>query len=459
MKNFGLYLIIAFCLGSFQPSIAQNAESIFEEYISQGLENNLALKQKTIGYNQSLQALKSARGYFYPSVDLNARYTRAHGGRAVEIPVSDAIDPVYKSLNEILTLLGQDAPFPESIENPEFTFFREKEHETKVRVSQPIFHPETFYNSKIKNDQVAVEKATMETYKRQLVEDIKTSYFQHAMAREAMNIFESAKGLLETNKRVTESLIRNDKITREALYRIEAELLSVESELATTKKDIEVSAAYFNFLLNRPLDSEIQIAQPDSNVLQQSGSAEVSSVIENREETAQLKAAQRAAQNHINLKKAGYLPTLSGAFDYGFQGETYAFSKDDDFWMASLVLNWNLFSGFQKKAETRQTKLALQQLETQQEELLLNLELQLKEAELEVNSRIKHMEAALAKIRFAEKNYKLTEKKYQQNMVSHIELIDAQNTLTQANIERSLAHYEILTALAHYERVAALYEF
>src|ERR1700736_5643949 len=50
---------------------------------------------------ERLAALDQARALYLPTLDLNARYTRANGGRTIGIPVGDLLNPVYASLNQI----------------------------------------------------------------------------------------------------------------------------------------------------------------------------------------------------------------------------------------------------------------------------------------------------------------------------------------------------------------------
>ena len=66
----------------FLPVVLKG-QTILDEYIKTGVENNLSLKQKQSDYNRSLEALKEARGMFYPEVSLNARYSLSKGGRDV----------------------------------------------------------------------------------------------------------------------------------------------------------------------------------------------------------------------------------------------------------------------------------------------------------------------------------------------------------------------------------------
>ena len=64
-------------------------DEILENYIRVGIENNLALKQKTFSLEQSVADLDEARGMFFPSIDITARYSRAGGGRDIIFPVGD----------------------------------------------------------------------------------------------------------------------------------------------------------------------------------------------------------------------------------------------------------------------------------------------------------------------------------------------------------------------------------
>ena len=114
-------LAFVICLPLFISHILHGQESeILDSYIREGLSNNLALQQKTASYNQSLAALKEARGMFMPSISLNARYTVAEGGRTIVFPVGDLLNPVYSTLNALTSSLPPDQQFPPiQIENEE----------------------------------------------------------------------------------------------------------------------------------------------------------------------------------------------------------------------------------------------------------------------------------------------------------------------------------------------------
>jgi outer membrane protein len=113
---------------SFLPGEPFSQTSFLDDYISEGLENNLTLKEHRLSYEQSLQALREAKGMFYPSLSFEASYTRAGGGRALEFPVGDLLNPINSTLNE----LTQQQAFPTDIQNVNETFLPNDFHGNQV---------------------------------------------------------------------------------------------------------------------------------------------------------------------------------------------------------------------------------------------------------------------------------------------------------------------------------------
>ena len=128
IKIISLALILLITTGGFAQG------NILDRYIIEGLQNNLALKQQEFSYQKSVSALDEARGMFFPSVDVLARYTRADGGRTVIIPVNQFVSPLYNSLNDLLENLGLGRTDFPPLPDQEIRFIRQQEHETKLQL-------------------------------------------------------------------------------------------------------------------------------------------------------------------------------------------------------------------------------------------------------------------------------------------------------------------------------------
>ncbi|MBN2212670.1 MAG: TolC family protein [Bacteroidales bacterium] len=458
-------LILASTALSVIFNTANNAQqNMLDAYIHEGLSGNLALQQKLASYEQSIQDLRAARGLFYPSVSLNARYTVAEGGRIISFPVGDLLNDAYSTLNTLSGIhvlidpeTGEPVHFP-VLENQDFRFYRPTEHETKLEVIQHIFNPKIYYNNRIKSDLAQVKQADATAYKRHLVAEIKTAYFNYLKAIQLNKLIDNTRRLLEENIRVNERLFENDKITIDNVYRSRAELGKLEQKKAEAIKMEQSAAAYFNFLLNKPLDSEIMA---DEHLIleetEESVHAARDNAIEIREELQMLQSYGKIARNNLRLNRSLKLPTLTGAVDYGFQGEEYRFTGDDDYLLASLVLRWDLFNGMQNDARIQHARLEQKMIEQKQEEAESVIRLEVTNSWYDLQAAYKSIEAAEMQVETTRKAFQIIARKFDQGQAGLMEFIDARTTMTNAEENLITARYDYLISFADYERAAGLY--
>src|SRR6185369_13703880 len=100
--------VAAFAQGAHEGEF----DTVVERYVAEGLRSNLSLQSESLEVERAAQALAAARARFLPEVSLQARYSRAEGGRDFTIPVGTTLNPVYSTLNELLAAQGQPARFP-----------------------------------------------------------------------------------------------------------------------------------------------------------------------------------------------------------------------------------------------------------------------------------------------------------------------------------------------------------
>ncbi len=442
-----IYLVVILLI----PSLLRG-QPVLDDYTSYGLDNNLALKQKESDYKKSLEALRESRGLFYPGISFNARYTISEGGRVFDIPIGDLLNPVYATLNSLLST----NLFP-VIDNQQVKFLRPTEHETKVRVIQPLFNTDIYYNSRIRKEMTIIGEMDVDQYRRELTAEIKKAYYNSVMADAILNMLNDTRKLLVENVRVNRKLINNDKVTADYLYRSEAELNKFDQELENARKNREVAIAYFNFLLNRPLTDTIIIQYPAQfpSLSELTGNYTLTA-LENREEIRKLENYKKISGLQVKMNQSQKLPDLYAVADYGFQGEEYEFNSEQDYMQASAVLTWNLFEGFSNKARIRQAIIQKEMAETQLEEAKKQIELQVIGAVSELSTADKGIAAAESQLKNAREGYRIVEKKYGEGEASLIEYIDARTSMTQAEENLIISRFQYLSAFAEFEKITAI---
>ena len=446
-RNFIIVILSGLTLG------VAGQEETLDKYIDEGLVNNLALKQKEVNYLKSMEVLKQARALFFPDISLNARYTAAEGGRVIDFPVGTMLNPVYQSLNY---LLDQDL-FPD-ISNLEFAFYRPTEHETKIRLAQPIVDTKIIYNQKINKEMSRAVMADAGAYKRQLVAEIKTAYFNYLKTLKLLQLVDDTRELLVENIRVNESLFDNNVVTIDNVYRSRAELSKLERQEAEARKNHEVARAYFNFLLNRPFESTILADIKYDSITQTLMLDELSEhAVVNREELEMLRSYSRVAESNLSMNQMNKLPNLYAVVDYGFQGRNYEFNMRQDYLFASLIFRWDLFHGFENKARIGEARIEQSLRDTQLEEAEKQIRLETIGAHYDLIASVESVKASREELLSARNAFRVINRKYGEGQATLIEYIDARSTMTQAEMLLIISKYDFHIKYANLERVACLY--
>ncbi len=453
MRKCWIYIWIAGFAGQVLCA-QQQAESVLEDYIQTGIENNLSLKQRESDWKEASMRLQQAKGLFYPDISLNARYSVADGGRIIEFPVGDLLNPVYSTLN---TLTSSNR-FP-LIDNEEFPFLRPTEHETKLRLVQPLFNTDIFYNKKISENNLDIKYTDIQRYKRSLVFEIKQAYFNYLKAVELLHLLEGTMPVLKENLRVNTRLFENNKVTRDVLLRSESEISGLEENIAAARGSLKVARAYFNFLLNRPLDEAIATDFPEVPVMVSDLDVYMNTAMENSEELKKLEQYSELAENNLSRNRTGRLPELFAVIDYGFQGEEYHFTSDDDFVIASIVFKWDLFEGLQKRSQIAEARIMNEKVSYQMEEARQLVRLEVMNSWHDYLASREKLEASEDNAATASEIFRMINKKYKQNQASLLEFMDARNNMTRTKQDAIINSYDVLIRYAAFEKAAGLFEF
>ncbi len=419
-------------------------------YIRQGLDSNLTIRYKNIELEKSLLALDEARTYFLPGISFLGNYTLAKGGRQISVPVGDLLNPVYNTLNQ----LTGSTRFP-TISNVDEQFLPNNFYDLRVRVSFPILNPELKYNRSIREQQIKLTEADIAIYKRELTRDIKTAYYNYMLAMASIKIYESTEVVVQRNLRVNQSLFNNGKGLPAYIKRSEAEVMQVAAQLENARNTARNAKAYFNFLLNKPLDDSLIIREEALNESDlQAGNYSLS--ILNREELQQLQTATEIQETALQLREAFRKPRLNGFVDGGAQGFDFDFNKNSPYYLAGLQLEIPIFQGKRNLIKIEEGKRSLEQTKTQKELVSRQLELKAFEATNNVKTAYTNYKAAQKQVLSARSYFKLIDLGRDEGSNSFIEWLDARNQSTTAEIMEQVYKYKTLIAIADYERQSGL---
>jgi outer membrane protein len=439
---------------------AGSVEEAVDGLVADALQANLELEGAGANVAQRMAALDQARALYLPSLDLSARYSRASGGRTIDFPVGDLLNPVYASLNQITGT----SRFP-MVPNQQINFQRTREQDTELQFTQPIYDPRISAGRASAQSQYEAASAGRMALAGRIERDMREAYYRWLQARAQIGIFDATLELATENRRVNDSLFRNGKITRDLVYRAEADQLEVEQSMLGAHNGERLAQSYVNLLRNAPFDRALPVSAVDdpdierlrNNLAQSSAQPQLSlnplqdSAVQHRYELRQLDAIATAAAAGERLARAAFKPKLGFALDLGTQGDTYGLSSDDRYFLASVVLKFNFFAGGGDQAGIAGARAA-------QREARVNRSFQEQQIRLQVQQALQDFELTQASLGTAAKRveaadgaFRIASRKRDLGQINQAEFIDSRRAMTDAQLNLNVTRFAALSNLAELE--------
>jgi outer membrane protein TolC len=449
---------------TFASDTQGTVEDGLRQVLDDALAANLELQAGQAGVRQRYAALDQARARYLPVVDFDARYSVANGGRTIEFPVGDLLNPVYETLDELLVQSGQPAAFPR-VKNEEIELLLPTEQNTRVVAAQPIYDPRLGPAVEATRQNVNRAEASLAGLRTRVVRDTKQAYYEWLAAQQQALVLDATLEVARSNLAANESLYRNGKITRDFVFRAEADELEVEQQRRAAEARVRIARSYVNLLRNVPLDSPVPGATIDEatvdrfreRLTQRVAGRRVDlpalqeTATEQRAEIDGLDAAIAGSVAQQDLARAAFKPMLAVGAEAGIQGEDYGFTDDERYVLASVVLRWNAYRGGADRA-------ALAEARALTEELRATRDLAEQQVRLEVERALETLEVADASLGTARKRaeaaeaaFRIAARKRDLGQINQTEFIDARRTQTDAQLNLNRVRAEFLARLAELE--------
>lgn len=429
-------------------------DPLLDAYVREALAGNPGLRARDYAQQAAEADAAAARAQRWPELTLNARYSRAEGGRTIDFPAGDLLNGVYGTLNRFLVERGEAPMFP-TIENQSIALLREEEQETKLSLTAPLFAPAVWANAAAKNALFQGSVAGREAYARTLVREVKRAYYGAMQAQAAVDILTASERLLAENVRVSQSLVDAGKATRDRVLRAEAERLSVVQRLDAAQAQAAQARRLLNVLRDVEDAAPAPLAKPEE--LAAPALPAATGPRGTRPELRQLDAGIEARSAGQRAATAALLPTLAVVGDYGVQGEEYRFDSESDFSTVSLVLRWTLFDFGSRSAQRRRAHAELEQIRAERSDLERRLELARTSAAENLATSLRAIDAAQAQLQAAEEGFRIAERKREAASLSQIEFLDAERVLTEARLNLAIARCAALDRAAELELATATF--
>lgn len=445
--NKSILLGVLFLYSLPNLTIAQDLDN----YIREGIKNNIVLQQKSISLKQALYSLKIAQSYYLPSSNLQGNYTTGEGGRFIPLPIGDLLNPVYSTLNQ----MTNSKAFP-IIENEEIGFFPHDFYDVKLHTTFPIVNTDIYYNQKIQRLQVKLKEYELNLYKRELIRNIKTAYFNFLSASLEVKIYGRAIDILTENVRITQVLLQNGKGLAAYYLRSQSEKEKVIIQFNNAQNDENNGKKYFNFLLNRNLISNIDtvFAIEDFKLEKLINSLSLTND-SLREELLMLETGEKISHLSVKMNQSYITPKISCFLDLGMQNQNWKFNDKSRYYLAGFQLDFPIFNGGKNSYKIKQSVLEYKNAQLNYENNKQQFQLSNEIVKNNLFSAWHTYQVSLHQLKSAQSYFNLIDKGYKEGVYSQIEFLDARNQLTSAELMLGINKYKVMIEIANVERETA----
>jgi outer membrane protein TolC len=180
--------------------------------------------------------------------------------------------------------------------------------------------------------------------------------------------------------------------------------------------------------------------------------AAVNAALANRAERKSLQFRITAAAERLTAASAGSLPTLAaiGGYDYS-RPNPRIFPLQDAFkpsWDLGVQFRWSLFDGGRVHAETAEAVANRRGAEARLRDFDALVQMEVRQRMADLNSARASVEAAESGVRAATEARRVLEERFSAGVATNTDVLDAQVTLLQAELEltRALANTQLAAA-------------
>ncbi len=299
-------------------------------------------------------------------------------------------------------------------------------------------------------------EATFARLGQQIVFNVRQAYAQTLLAQAGIDVAERAVAQATENLRVARARVASGVAPRFDEIQANVAVAIARQGQVRARNVLAQATQALAQVLNLPLDTPLVLADSlTTEPVRTSLERLIATASKMRPELAEVQARQAAAQAGIALAESGGKPNLalSGFGSYGNTGGLLGGgSSGASNWGITLAVTMNLYDGGITRERIQETQLRLDQLKAQEVQQRQAIELEVRQALLNLQSAAEELAGADALIVQAAEALRIANVRFQAGVGTSLEVVSAQTAASQAEVSKAQALFNYTGARAALER-------
>ncbi len=430
MKKLLILILIASSI------FAQEKVLTLKESLEIGLQNSNDLKVSRSKLNYADSKLSEINSQFLPNFKLFGNYTRLSDN----IPAFEVSMPF--------------TPNPIRISEPlynNYTF--------KFGFSQPLFTG--FKLSSSRNLAELNLNASEEDYSKEKNEaafNIYLAYWNFYKADEIKKVIEQTLQQMELHLKDTRSYFDNGLIPKNDMLKLEVQYSNTKLMLIDAENNSELARIAFNKAIGLKLYEKTKISANEEPLFNEKYQISdlLDEALKNRKELKSLEYRVAASSQGVSAAKSAWYPSifLTGNYYYSNPNPRFQPAKDEfnSNWDLGVTLSWDVWNWGLTSSQVSQAEETKIQLETNLSMIKDNVQVDVYSNYLnllKIEEKVNVNNEALAQ---ALENYRITSEKYNTQLATSSDLIDAETLKLQAETNLKTAEVDFRIARVKLEK-------
>ncbi len=419
---------------SVQDSVAVGGPLTLEECLEYAYENNQTLQNAALEQSIAKADVGVTKAQGLPLVDAGISYNNNFAIQTQFLPaIFFADDP-----NEV----PANAP-PVPVQ-----FGVQHTGNAGISLSQMIFDGSYFVGLRAANTYANLMQKNFNQTKVNLTEQVTKAYYSVLVSQERKKLVSSNYNRLDTLLNETRLMYENGFAEKIDVDRIAVQFNNAKTEKAKVDRTAEVSKLLLKFQIGMPIEQDLSLADQISDIdMNLTMEEEQNFAYSDRISFSQNQINQDLVKLDLRNNRIQYLPKLTANASIGYNTGVNNFSdKWFQYGAFGASLNIPIFDGLRKHKLIQKSKLQLQQLENQSQQLKNNIDLEIVQAKVNLQNSVESLEAQRQNLDLAQEVFRVAKIKYQEGVGSNLEVITAQADLQMAETNYFSALYDALIA-------------
>lgn len=424
-----LKIIAAMLLFASYTIQAQSNSLSLKESLEIGLQNSSEIKIAESQLKISDAQITKATSYLLPKLTLEGLYNHVD----VISPDKFQLGPLFAiPLQNPVNVYGGSV----SIQQPLFTGLR-----TWAKKSAAEF-----------NRKATAEELALQKNKKAL--EIQIAFWNLFKAQKIESIVKNNLSAMQNHLKQTEQFLKNGLATQNDLLKLKVKVQNIKLKLVDADNAVELARTSFNKTIGLQLNNATTITV-DENQFKEENYDYIDLTVEaanNRKELQILDYRKNASEKNITAAQSGWFPQIYAVgnyYNYKVSSDNFpAGSQTLKLWTAGLGLSWDIWNWGRNSAESEIAKEQKFQIEKNYNLLKQNIAVEVYKYFLRQKSIKQKISINKLAVESALLNYKITANKYNSQVATSTDLIDAETDLLNAkvNLTTAKADYAIANA-------------